>query len=93
MKSNANPMLKEFKMKYLLSRDYKNSGPYEVFELVRMAKSGELQDGKGWYVCEEGKKNWVEVTKIPDIKSVFAVLAKPKSVPASGNAFSKGKKK
>ena len=78
-------------MKYLLSRNYVDSGPYELFKLVQMAKTGEFQDGKGWYVCEEGKKEWAEIAKIPEIKSALEALVQPKPV-GKKPLSSKGKK-
>jgi len=79
-------------MKYTLSKNYEISGTFEHYELVRMAKKGELQDGSGWFACEEGQKKWIAISKIPEIKSALDVLAKPKNIPPSGNNFTKGKK-
>jgi len=79
-------------MKYTLSRNFKNSGPFEISQLVQMANKGEIQDGNGWYICGEGQKNWVEISKIPEIKSVFAAQAKPKNVPPPVNNSFKRKK-
>ena len=66
-------------MGYLVSKNFENSGPYEIGTLQEMAKSGKI--GEGHWVCKEGDANWIEVTKIPELKSVFAPQPKPGNTP------------
>jgi len=58
-------------MAYMLSRNYKNSGPYELNALQNMAANGQLGDGNGYFVCKNNSKEWIEVTNIPEIKKAF----------------------
>ena len=73
-------------MAYMLSRNYKNSGPYELNALQNMAANGQLGDGNGYFVCKNNSKEWIEVTNIPEIKKAFDARKttgfKPNPVPS-----------
>jgi hypothetical protein len=84
-------------MRYLLSKDYKNSGPFEVNLLRDMIRRGEI--GKGYYVCAEGTDNWTEITETSEFKRDFTAPPQPKNEPPPSShigskfPFKKKKKK
>ena len=79
-------------MRYLLSKDYQNSGPFEVNLLRDMIRREEI--GKGYYVCAEGTDNWTEITETPEFKRDFNAPPQPKKVaPPSSPVGSKSPSK
>jgi hypothetical protein len=64
-------------MGYFLSKDFQNSGPYDIGSLQGMVKSGKI--GEGHWACKEGTESWVEVTTMPELKSAFTAQSKPEA--------------
>lgn len=69
-------------MGYLLSRNYQESGPYEINALQDMIKTGAIE--AGFWACKEGSKKWIEITKMPELKNAFAAQSQPENTPPAG---------
>jgi hypothetical protein len=62
-------------MGYLISKNFQESGPYEINSLQDMVKSGKIE--ADYWACKDGSKKWIEITKIPELKGLFSAQPKP----------------